>query len=98
MLEVKEMVVSQGPELLRIYSDYWESQGMPGLAEDDIETLLGRYEGWGEIDRQMRIAQDHREREDSARLYNLSAGAASGWVTITEFGGSKAFSMRRVTG
>lgn len=98
MLEVKELVDSQGEELLRTYSDYWVEQGLPGLAESDIETLLGKYEGWGEIDARMRIAQEHRDRQDTARLNNLSAGVASGWITVTEFGGSKAFSMRRVVG
>ena len=98
MLEVKEMVSSQGPELLRVYSDYWEQMGLPGLTTDDIETLLGKYEGWGEIDAKMRVAQDHRAKEESARLFNLSAGAAIGWLTMAPFGGSKVFSMQRIQG
>jgi len=97
-LEVKEAVASHGAELLRVYSDYWEAQGIPGITIDDVETLLGRYEGWGAIDEKMRIAQEHRDREDAARIYNLGAGTAIGWLTVTPFGGSKVFSMQRIAG
>jgi hypothetical protein len=98
MIEVKEFLSSHGVELTTQYNNYWVSQGLPGITADDLETLAGKYEGWGAIDAKMRIAEDHKTRQDQARKYNLSVGAAQGWVSMTPFGGTKVTSMQAIQG
>ena len=97
-IQVKELVDAEGPALMRKYNDYWVQQGVQPLSDDDIHTLVGKYEGWGAIDAKMQTALEHRQEVEQAQQQALSSGKAIGWVTSTPFGGSKVVSMARVRG
>ena len=97
-IQVKELVDAEGPALMRKYNDYWLKQGVQPISDDDIRTLIGKYEGWGAIDAKMQTALEHRQDVEQAQRQALSSGKAIGWVTSTPFGGSKVVSMQRVKG
>jgi hypothetical protein len=48
-ITVRETVLSEGPSIKQVYNKYWTARGEAPLSDEDLETLIGQYQGWGRI-------------------------------------------------
>jgi hypothetical protein len=86
-LEVRELIQARGPSLQKIYNQYWVPLGYESMDDDDVETLVGKYEGWGAIEARMTMAEQHKSQWINAREQAFYYGAAYSPVSYPEFGG-----------
>jgi hypothetical protein len=97
-ITVREQIASKGPEIKNIYNAYWTPLGYDEISDDEIETLIGKYEGWGAVDARLQKAQKRYDTYMESRSMALRWGTSIAPVSYTEFGGPQVPSLRRIAG
>ena len=95
---VLENMKAKGPRIRQRYDEYWGKQGVAPLSDDELETLLGEYQGWGSIQARLDMADERRKLREQSVEMSLRWGAAIAPIAFTEFGGTKLPGLRRIGG
>jgi len=95
-LRVRELVTQRGPSVKNAYNDYWVPLGYEPMDDDDVETLVGEYQGYGAVEARLQIAEDHQSQWRQAREQAFYYGAAYSPVAYPEFGGVMLPAMRSI--
>lgn len=97
-LSVREMVKAEGPEMMQVWNDYWVAQGQAPLTQEDVETLVGKYVGWGALEARLRVAEKHKLDREKERQGALQSPTAAIYTSLTEFGGPMLPGLVRIGG
>jgi len=98
LITVRETIKAEAPTLQKVYNAYWVPRGGAPLMDEDMEKLVGKYEGWGAVQARLDMAEARMRQRQAAVEMSLRWGAAMTPIAYTEFGGSKLPGLKRIGG